>query len=84
MTIPALLVVDMQRGFLDPGEAMEVPPARDIIPRIRTLLDLFREKRLPVLFTEFTYSERAPLLVGQLHPEHRKAAPASKARPVFT
>jgi nicotinamidase-related amidase len=30
----ALLVVDMQRGFLDPGEAMEVPPAREIIPRI--------------------------------------------------
>src|SRR6266511_2426215 len=45
----ALLVVDMQRGFLDPGEAMEVPHARDIIPRIRALLDLFREKRLPVV-----------------------------------
>ncbi|MDO8478367.1 MAG: isochorismatase family protein, partial [Candidatus Rokubacteria bacterium] len=73
----ALVVVDMQRGFLDPGEAMEVPPARDIIPRIRTLLDLFREKRLPVLFTEFTYSERASLLVGELHPEHRKAAPGA-------
>src|SRR5207249_6485029 len=26
----ALVVVDMQRGFLDPGEAMEVPPAREI------------------------------------------------------
>jgi nicotinamidase-related amidase len=73
----ALVVVDMQRGFLDPGEAMEVPPARDIIPQIRTLLDLFREKRLPVLFTEFTYSERAALLVGELHPEHRKAAPGA-------
>ena len=60
----ALVVVDMQRGFLDPGEAMEVPPARDIIPRVRTLLDLFRAKRLPVLFTEFTSSERASLLVG--------------------
>jgi len=73
----ALVVVDMQRGFLDPGEAMEVPPARDIIPRVRTLLDLFRAKRLPVLFTEFTYSERASLLVGELHPEHRKAAPGA-------
>jgi len=73
----ALVVVDMQRAFLDPGEAMEVPPARDIISRIRTLLDLFREKHLPVLFTEFTYSERASLLVGELHPEHRKAAPGA-------
>lgn len=73
----ALLVVDMQRGFLDAGEAMEVPPAREIIPQIRALLDLFRGKGLPVLFTEFTYSERAPLLVGELHPEHRRAAPGS-------
>src|SRR6266404_4728769 len=28
----ALVVVDMQRGFLDLGEAMEVPPAREIVP----------------------------------------------------
>jgi biuret amidohydrolase len=80
----ALLVVDMQRAFLDPGEAMEVPPARHVIPQIRALLDLFRGKRLPVLFTEFTYSERAPLLVGELHPEHRRAdsgAPRGFGRP---
>ena len=59
----ALLVVDMQRAFLDPGEAMEVPPARDIVPQIQALLDLFRGKRLPVVFTEFTYSEAVPVLV---------------------
>src|SRR6267142_4464205 len=54
----ALVVVDMQRGFLDPGEAMEVAPAREIVPAIRSLLDLFRAKHLPVVFTEFVYSER--------------------------
>ena len=32
----ALLVVDMQRGFLDPGEALEVPQAHHIVPRLRT------------------------------------------------
>jgi nicotinamidase-related amidase len=73
----ALLVVDMQRAFLDPGEAMEVPPARDIVPQIQALLDLFRGKRLPVVFTEFTYSETVPVLVGLLHPEHRRAAPGA-------
>jgi nicotinamidase-related amidase len=73
----ALLVVDMQRAFLDPGEAMEVPPARDIVPQIQALLDLFRGKRLPVFFTEFTYSEAVPVLVGLLHPEHRRAAPGA-------
>ncbi len=73
----ALLVVDMQRGFLRPGEAMEVAPARECVPRIRELLDTFRAKRLPVTFTEFVYSEAAPLLVGELHPEHRPARPGA-------
>jgi ureidoacrylate peracid hydrolase len=73
----ALLVIDMQRGFIDPGEAMEVPPARESIPRIRELIDLFRAKGLPVVFTEFVYSETAPLLGGALHPEHRRAAPGA-------
>lgn len=73
----ALLVVDMQRAFVDPGEAMEVPPARDVVPRIRELLSMFRDKRQPVVFTRFTYSPNAPLLVGELHPEHRPAAPGA-------
>ena len=71
----ALLVVDMQRAFVEPGQAMEVGPAREVIPRIQTLIGLFRDRRLPVVFTEFTYSPAAPLLVGELHPEHRPAAP---------
>ena len=73
----ALLVVDMQRGFVDPGQAMEVPPAREIVPAIRALLDGFRAKRLPVVFTEFTYSPAIPILVGELHPEHRPATPGA-------
>jgi len=73
----ALLVVDMQRAFLEPGEAMEVPPARDVVPRIGELIAIFRDKRLPVVFTRFTYSAAAPLLVGELHPEHRPAIPGA-------
>jgi ureidoacrylate peracid hydrolase len=69
----ALLVVDMQRAFVEAGQAMEVPPARDVVPRIRELLAAFRGAALPVVFTEFTYSPSAPLLVGELHPEHRPA-----------
>jgi ureidoacrylate peracid hydrolase len=71
----ALLVVDMQAGFVDPGQAMEVPAAREVIPRIRTLLDGFRARRLPIAFTEFVYSPTIPLLVGELHPEHQPARP---------
>ncbi|HKQ63935.1 MAG TPA: isochorismatase family cysteine hydrolase [Methylomirabilota bacterium] len=73
----ALVVVDMQRGFLDPGEAMEVAPAREIVPAIQGLLNLFRDKHLPVVFTEFVYSESVPVLIGSLHPEHRPAAPGA-------
>jgi nicotinamidase-related amidase len=73
----ALVVVDMQRGFLDPGEAMEVPPARETLATIQTLLALFRARRMPVVFTEFVYSENAPLLVGRLHPEHQPAKPGA-------
>ena len=73
----ALLVIDMQRGFVEEGEAMEVPAARESVPQIRALIDVFRAKGRPVVFTEFVYSEAAPLLVGALHPEHRRAAPGT-------
>jgi ureidoacrylate peracid hydrolase len=73
----ALLVVDMQRGFVEAGQAMEVPPARETVPAIRGLLDAFRTAKLPVIFTAFVYSPSVPLLVGELHPEHKPAAPGA-------
>ncbi len=73
----ALVVVDMQRGFLDPGEALEVPAARAIVPALQRLLEAFRAQRLPVVFSEFVYSPCVPLLVGQLHPEHQPAPPGA-------
>jgi len=73
----ALLIVDMQHGFLDAGEALEVPPTREIVPAIRALLEVFRARGLPVAFTEFTYSPAVPLLVGALHPEHQPAPPGA-------
>jgi nicotinamidase-related amidase len=54
---------------------MEVPPAREIVPRVAALIALFRRRRLPVVFSEFVYSPRVPLLVGELHPEHRPGPP---------
>ncbi len=60
----ALLVIDMQRGFLDPGAALEVPQGRPIIPNIRRLIDIFRGKDLPVIFTQFVYSQSVPCLRG--------------------
>jgi nicotinamidase-related amidase len=53
----ALLVIDMQRDFLEPGGfgaalGNDVTPLRNIVPTVRRLLDVFRARRLPVIHTK--------------------------------
>ncbi|MFT4590474.1 MAG: nicotinamidase-related amidase [Candidatus Binatia bacterium] len=60
----ALLVIDMQCGFVNEGASLEVAAARDIVPNIRALIDAFRANNAPVIFTEFVYSTDTPNLRG--------------------
>jgi nicotinamidase-related amidase len=60
----ALLVVDMQHGFLDPGASLEVPKGRAIIPAIGRLIECCRAVGAPVIFTQFVYSLAVPCLRG--------------------
>jgi ureidoacrylate peracid hydrolase len=60
----ALLVIDMQRGFLDPGAALEVPAGREIVPNVARLIDACRSNAVPVVFTQFVYSTAVPCLRG--------------------
>jgi biuret amidohydrolase len=70
----ALLVVDMQRGFLEPEAALEIPPGRAIVPNIRSLVDVCRGRQIPVIFTQFVYSSAVPCLRGDpFGPEHLPA-----------
>jgi nicotinamidase-related amidase len=46
---PALLIIDMQNDFVREGKPLRVAGGLAIIPQIRRILDLFREKRLPVV-----------------------------------
>ncbi|HUT90048.1 MAG TPA: isochorismatase family cysteine hydrolase [Thermoguttaceae bacterium] len=72
----ALVVIDMQHGFLDPGAALEVPQGREIIPNVRRLIDVCRRKQVPVVFTEFVYATSVPCLRGDpFGSEHRPAGP---------
>lgn len=72
----ALLVIDMQHGFVDEGASLEIPKARDITPNIRSLVDAFRETGMPVIFTEFVYADTIPCLRGDpFGPEHLSANP---------
>lgn len=60
----ALLVVDMQHGFLDPGASLEVPRGRALIPVLRRLITGCRALKVPVIFTQFVYSPAVPCLRG--------------------
>jgi ureidoacrylate peracid hydrolase len=72
----ALLVIDMQHGFLDPGAALEVSPGRALIPNLQRLLEVCRRHGVPVVFTEFVYSTAVPCLRGApFGPEHLPARP---------
>jgi ureidoacrylate peracid hydrolase len=72
----ALLVIDMQRGFLEQGAALEVPAGRDIIPNLQRLIEASRRKGVPVVFTQFVYATAVPCLRGDpFGPEHLPARP---------
>jgi ureidoacrylate peracid hydrolase len=74
----ALLVIDMQRGFLDPGAALEVPQGRDIIANLQRLLASCRRLGVPVVFTEFVYSPAVRCLRGDpFGLEHLPAQPGA-------
>ena len=60
----ALIVIDMQHGFLDEGASLAVEAAHDIIPNISELIDACRSKGAPVIFTEFVYADNVPCLRG--------------------
>jgi ureidoacrylate peracid hydrolase len=78
----ALLVIDMQRGFLEPGAALEVPAGRDIIPNLRRLIGASRRKGVPVVFTQFVYATAVPCLRGDpFGPEHLPARPGQPTGP---
>ena len=52
----ALLIVDMQKGFLDEGAALEVPEGRrKCLPNIMRLLSKAREVGLQVVFTRYIH-----------------------------
>lgn len=53
----ALIIIDMQNGFVEEGAPLEVPMARKQIPNIAQLVHFFREHKIPVIYTMFYVSE---------------------------
>lgn len=54
----ALVVIDMQRAFCDPGAPVEVPRARAIIPNINRLAQECRAVGVPVVWVRMTAWEQ--------------------------
>jgi nicotinamidase-related amidase len=48
MNHPALLVIDMQNDFLLDNAPMQMPGARNIIPNVQKVLEIFRHHKYPV------------------------------------
>ena len=64
----ALVVVDMQNDFVRVGAPLEVPDARETIGVHLELLDWFRSRRRPVVFTRFVAGP-SPTLMWKWSPE---------------
>jgi ureidoacrylate peracid hydrolase len=52
-TKAALLIVDMQRGFVDEGACIECEGAREIVPVINRLVHVARETGAPVVWIQY-------------------------------
>ena len=59
-TESALLVIDMQRYFLDENSHACVPMGRGVLENIRKLADSFRANRRPVVFTRHALLDEEP------------------------
>ena len=58
---PALIIIDMQRDFVEPGGfgsslGNDVEPLMKIVPTIKHLLDIYRQLHLPVIYTREAHS----------------------------
>jgi len=53
----ALLIIDMQEYFLFPASHAYIPSAGAILPGLKKLISLYKEKNLPVIFTLHSNNE---------------------------
>lgn len=78
----ALLVLDMQRYFLEESSHAFIPAARAIIPGIVRLIDSYTQKSLPIIFTRHLNSDAdAKMMSAWWHELIRANSPLSGITP---
>jgi nicotinamidase-related amidase len=58
----ALVIVDMQNDFVRVGAPMEVPDARATIATHQQLLEVWRQRQAPIMYTKFLAGPRRTLM----------------------
>lgn len=53
----SLLVIDMTNEFLKRGSPLEVPAGREMIPRLKKVIEACRSKNVPVIYTRHVLRE---------------------------
>jgi ureidoacrylate peracid hydrolase len=71
----ALLVIDLQRGLVSPGQPFTVPGALEMLPNVVALADALRRAGGTVVFTRHSFADTGP----QAIPAWQRAAPALAA-----
>ena len=72
----ALVVVDLQKGFLEPGYTLEIAPARSIVPVVNRLIGVAREAGVTVVFLRHTVTDEA----GRRMPDWQVGSAEAAAR----
>jgi isochorismate hydrolase len=61
-----LLVIDMQRFFLDEDSHAYIPASKAILPNVQNLIESYHKARLPVIFTQHALlEEEDPGIMGR-------------------
>ena len=70
--VPALIVVDMQNGFVSKGGSydklgMNTSNYRKIIPKLKDLIEFCRSKEIPIFYTEAVKEASGIDLLTKIH-----------------
>jgi nicotinamidase-related amidase len=66
---PALLIIDMVKDYFKEENHYPITPlARKIIPPTNALINQFRKKRFPVIFSTDAFAEDDFIFKGKMHP----------------
>lgn len=66
----ALLVIDMQKAFLDPAGVMYLPQAAEIIPTVARAVELCRAAGMAIVWTRMSHDALPGASYCELFPQH--------------